>query len=473
MRPRSVLAVLASAQLLIALDHNIVYVALPGIADALAFRDGAEQWVVSAYALGFGGMLLAGGRIADAAGAPRVFVLGLALHGAAALAGGAAGSAAVLIAARSAQGVGSALLFPATLAILNTAFEGADRSRALAIWGAAGACGGAFGSLLGGLLAGWLGWRSVLLCVVPVAAAAAAAAVRALSPTARDEWRLEHVYRAQRDARRAGPRERRDAHGLRAWPSALAGTCAAALAILALGQGVGSGWPAAAVAACVLASGATAAAFAALERRAPDPLVPPAIVRGPAVDAAAILAFAFMASFGGQFYLLTVHLQDTLGLGATAAGAAFLPLTVATVAGTQAGGGLLERAGPDHTALIGALAGAAGLAGCGIAVAVGSNAALVAAMVLDGLGQGVMWSGLWALAGEVAAGGQGIANGFVAASQQLGGAAGLALWVTLSHATASFLAAACIVLAAAAAASARTRARPFAVAAGEGRDGVL
>ena len=154
MRRGAVLAVLASAQLLIALDHNIVYVALPAIRDALRFEHGAEQWVVSAYALGFGGLLLAGGRIADAAGPERAFVAALCIHGVAALIGGAAGSGAVLIAARAAQGAGSALLFPATLAILNTTFHGRERARALAVWGAAGASGGAFGALLGGVLVG-------------------------------------------------------------------------------------------------------------------------------------------------------------------------------------------------------------------------------------------------------------------------------------------------------------------------------
>jgi MFS family permease len=423
MRRGWVLAVLASAQLLIALDHNIVYVALPEITQALGFEDGAEQWVVSAYALGFGGLLLAGGRIADAAGPERVLVAALCVHGAAALAGGAADSGGLLIAARAAQGIGSALLFPATLAILNTTFHGAERARALAIWGAAGASGGAFGALLGGIVVGWLGWRGVLLCVVPVAGAAAVVAARVLPG--------------------------RGGAGGRSWrraPGALAGTCAAALAILALGQGLNSGWSAAAIWACVAAAGAFAAAFALLERR--DPLIPPGTLRS--VGSATVMAFAFMAAFGGQFYLLTVHLQETLDLSATAAGVAFLPLTVATLAGTQAGGALLARAGARNTACAGGLLGAAGLVGCGVAIAAGSSAALVPAMALDGLGQGIMWSGIWALAGEGAAGAQGVANGVVATSQQLGGAAGLTLWVTISQTTASFLLAACLVMAAAA-----------------------
>jgi MFS family permease len=433
--------VLAAAQLLIALDHNIVYVALPEIREAFGFEDGAEQWVVSAYALGFGGLLLAGGRIADAAGPERAFVAALCVHGLAALAGGAASSGAGLIAARALQGAGSALLFPATLTILNTTFDGTQRARAIAIWGGAGAFGGAFGTLLGGGLVGWLGWRSVLLCVVPVAGAAAAVAVGALA--------LAPPRRGRSRGRRELPR--RGPGPWRQLPGALAGTAAAALAILALGQGLDSDWPAAAIASCVVTAASFGAAFALLERR--DPLIPHGTRRS--LGAPTVLAFAFMAAFGGQFYLLTVHLQDTLDLSATAAGAAFLPLTVATLAGTQVGAALLRRAGGRAAALAGALIGAAGLAGCGLAIAAGSNVALVPAMAVDGLGQGILWSGIWALAGEGAATGQGVANGVVATSQQLGGAAGLALWAAISHTTVSFMVAACLVLAAAA--TARTR----------------
>jgi len=454
MRRGWILAVLASAQLLIALDHNVVYVALPAIREALGFADGAEQWVVSAYALGFGGLLLAGGRIADAAGPERAFVAALCVHGLGALAGGVAGSGAVLIAARALQGAGSALLFPATLAILNTTFEGTERARAIAVWGTAGAAGGAFGALLGGAVVGWVGWRGVLLGVVPIAGAAAAVAVRALPLPPREARAPGTAGSPQRRGRTAWrrvpttarPAQRRGRGAWRQAPGALAGTCAVALAILALGQGLNSGWPAPAIGSCLLAAALCATAFRALERH--DRLVPPAVLASAAP--AAVLAFAFMAAFGGQFYLLTVHLQDTLGLSAVAAGAAFLPLTVATLAGTHAGGGLLVLAGARGTAVAGAVLGAAGLAGCGLAIAAGSDAALVPAMAVDGLGQGIMWSGIWALAGEGAASVQGVANGIVATSQQLGGAAGLALWVAISHPTVSFLIAACLVLAAAA-----------------------
>ncbi|MGI8778809.1 MAG: MFS transporter [Solirubrobacteraceae bacterium] len=404
----SALAVLGAAQLLIALDHNIVYVALPDITRALGFVAGAEQWVVSAYALGFGGFLLAGGRITDAVGPRRAFIAALAVHGAAAAAGGIAGSREALIAARAAQGIGSALLFPATLACLSLAFTGPDRVRALAVWGAAGACGGAFGSLLGGVLTDALGWRSVLLCGVAPAVLAGAGAVRTLP---RDGG---HAVGAARQA-----------------PAAAAGTAAATFAVLTLAQGLTAGWSPTAMAGSAAAAGVAFVLFRRLEARAADPLVPVAVLRRREVAAATILAFAFMAAFGGQFYLLTVQLQDVARLGALAAGAAFLPLTLAILVGTQLGGRLTAGQGPLRAALIGFGLGAAGLAACGIAVLHDSLLALGLAMVVDGLGQGIAWTGMWALVAAGPRGDAGVATGLVATSQQLGGAAGLAVWVAL------------------------------------------
>ncbi|MER6900349.1 MFS transporter, partial [Amycolatopsis sp. NPDC000740] len=153
------LALLAFAQFVIALDYNIVYVALPDIGRELGFTAQSLQWVVSAYAVGFGGFLLFGGRIVDRFGARRTFVAGLAIFGFACLAGGFAGNPGILDAARAVQGLGAALLTPATLALISTSFaEGPARNRALAVWGAAGSGGLAAGALLGGVLTNALGW---------------------------------------------------------------------------------------------------------------------------------------------------------------------------------------------------------------------------------------------------------------------------------------------------------------------------
>jgi len=420
MTDRLLLVVLCSAQLLIALDHNVVYVALPEMKRSLGFADGAEQWVVSAYALGFGGLLLLGGRLSDALGPRSVFRAGLAVHVVSAAAGAIATTPAALVAARAGQGLGSALLFPATLAVLNRAFEGRARAGAIAVWGAAGAFGGAFGSVIGGFLVAGPGWRSVLWATVPLAALGLVVAQRAL------------------------PRLPVAAHG--AWrqaPAAIAGTLAATLAVLALAERLA--WPAAAAVAFVLA-------FRRLERRSPLPLVPGWMLRERRIGAGMLLAFAFMASFGGQFFLFTSFLHEDERLDPLAAGVAFLPLTLAILAGTQLGARVTSRAGAAGAAAGGFGAGALGMAACAMATAAGSELGLACGMVLDGLGQGVAWTGLWTVVAEGAGLQQGLANGLVATSQQLGGAAGLALWVAVPGIPAAFGMAAAILVASATAA---------------------
>jgi MFS family permease len=419
MRPRLVLVVLGSAQLLIALDHNIVYVALPEVAASLDLEQSAAQWVVTAYALGFGGFLLLGGRLADAVGPREVLRAGLGLHVACATVGALAPSPEWLVAARAGQGVGSALLFPATLAILHRSFAGSSRVCALAVWGAAGGFGGAFGSLIGGVLVGAAGWRAVLWATVPLSALALLGAGFALP-------------------RFAGS----SAAGWSEAPNAIAGTLAATFAVLALAERLA--WSAAAAVAIALV-------FHRLERCARAPLLPRALLADRRVQGGMLLAFAFMASFGGQFFLLTVFLQHAAGLAPAAAGAAFLPLTLAILLGTQLGATAIRRCGAAGAAAAGFGAGAVGMIVCALATANGSMTVLVFGMAVDGLGQGVAWTGLWAVVGEGAGHRQGLANGMAATSQQLGGAAGLALWVAIPAGAAWVLAAGILAIAAAAA----------------------
>ena len=415
MRPRLVLAVLGSSQLLIALDHNVVYVALPELGASLGLGAGAAQWVVTAYALAFGGLLLLGGRLADAMGPREVLRVGLGLHLGCAAAAALAPTAAWLVAARAGQGIGSALLFPATLAILHRSFTGRARVRALAVWGAAGAVGGAFGSLAGGVLVGAAGWRAVFWATLPLSGLALVAGKRALP-------------------RLAGSRA-----GCGEAPNAIAGTVAATLTVLAFAERLA--WSAAAAV-------AVGCLFLRLERSARRPLLPRSLLADRRVRGGMLLAFAFMASFGGQFFLLTVFLQRARGLDAAAAGAAFLPLTLTILLGTQLGAVATRRWGAGRAAAAGFGAGAAGMILCAAATTGGSMAGLFAAMALDGLGQGVAWTGLWAVVGEGAGNRQGVANGMAATSQQLGGAAGLALWVALPAAAAWLTAAGILAIAA-------------------------
>src|SRR5690349_3095470 len=184
------LVLLAAAQFVVVLDASIVNVALPSIGNALHFSPDNLSWVVNAYTLTFGGFLLLGGRVADLVGRRRMFVAGLILFAGASLAGGLAQSDVWLIVARAVQGLGAALLSPAALSLVTTMFaEGAERNKALGIWGAVAGSGGAAGVLLGGVLTDLLSWEWVLFVNVPIGVAAAAIAPTLLADT-RDE--LQH-----------------------------------------------------------------------------------------------------------------------------------------------------------------------------------------------------------------------------------------------------------------------------------------
>jgi MFS family permease len=428
---RALLA-LAGAQLLIALDHNIVYVALPVIDRELHFAGTSEQWVVSGYSLAFGGLLLVGGRLTDACGPRRVFMAALAVYGGASALGGLAADPATLVLARAGQGAGGALLFPATVAGLAAAFPaGPERARALAAWGAAGAAGGAAGSLVGGSLAAAAGWRAVFLVNLPLAALVAGAGVavsRSPGSVAPAPWRQ--------------------------LPGAVAGASAVALGLLAATQAAAAAWPVATTVLVLAVAAACAAAFRRLERRSDDPLVPVHVLRGGHATAAVAVAFVFMATFGAQLYLLTVYLQERRGASPLLAGVALLPLTVAVLAGTQLGGGLAQRLGDGPATVAALLVGAAGMLGCAAAVAAFSAVALVLGMIVVGLAQGATWTAMWGLATAGENPEDGTVAGIVATAQQIGGATGLALLVSLTGAGGSgvavaFLAAAGLLAAAA------------------------
>src|SRR6266516_3044809 len=177
-RPWSLMVLLSVAQFMVILDATVVNVALPSIARSLSFAAGDLQWVITAYVLASGSLVLLGGRAADVAGRRRIFLAGLALFTAASLASGIAPAAGALIAARAGQGLGAALLTPAALSIITTTYSGAQRAAALSAWGAIGGGGAAAGVLAGGMLTTWLGWRSVFLVNVPVGVVAGLLSLR-------------------------------------------------------------------------------------------------------------------------------------------------------------------------------------------------------------------------------------------------------------------------------------------------------
>lgn len=414
-RPRHrgwALALLAFAQLIIALDYTIVYVALPEIGTQLDFSGHTLQWVVSGYAVAFGGFLLLGGRAADVLGRRRMFVLALLLYAGSSLLGGVAGNAELLVAARVIQGIGGALLFPATLSLVNTTFaEGRERNRALAVWGTAGATGLSLGSLLGGALTEAFGWEAVFFVNVPLAAGVAALAFSFIP----------------RDA------IRRHGHSFDL-PGALTATAGVTLLVVALVQGPESGWGSTEVVGAALLAVALLAAFVAIEARSREPLMPLRLFANPSLRSSMAVTFVFMGTLGALPYFLTLYFQTVHGYSALTTGLAFLGPSLAIATGTVLGERLVTRRGVRTTLGGSLVVAAAGLAVLAAGMSVdGSYLAIAPGIAIMGVGQGVAWTSMWIAAGNgVAQHEQGIASGMASTTQQVGAAVGLAILIAIS-----------------------------------------
>ncbi|MEV6910141.1 MFS transporter [Amycolatopsis sp. NPDC051071] len=407
-----ILALLALAQLIYALDLNIVFVALPEIGSDLGFPGQTQQLVVSAYVVFAGGFLLLGGRAADLLGRRRIFVLALALYAVSSLAGGLAGSPAVIIVARAVQGIGGALLLPSTLSLINTLFpEGPKRNRALAVWGGAGASGLTIGALLGGVLTENFGWPAVFYVNVPLAGLVALAAFFVIP---RDPARTE--------------RRKFDL------PGALTVTAGATLLVFALVQGPELGWGSPLVVGALVLAVAFLAIFAIVEARSSDPLMPFRVFRNRSLTVGMTVTFIYMATFGVLPYFLTVLLQSVHGYSALQTGLAFLIPSVAIASGTQLGERFATRIGNRNTLVIGFVIGMIGT----VALAFGFDAeagygALIAGLVVSGVGQGIVWTAMWiAAATGTAAHEQGVANGIASTTLNIGNAIGLAVFTALA-----------------------------------------
>ena len=405
------LAVLASAQLIVALDYNIVYVALPEIGRELGFSAQTLQWVVSAYALAFGGFLLLGGRAADLLGRRRMFILAVGLYGASSLVGGFATHPGLLVGARAVQGLGGALLVPATLSLINTTFaEGPERNRALAVWGGAGAGGLAIGSLLGGVLTQWFGWESVFFVNVPLALLVGLGAFAFLAAGAPERGRSFDV------------------------PGAVIATVGVTALVFALIQGPELGWTATAVVVAMVAAVVLLAIFLVLQSRTSDPLLPLRLFRNRNLATAVLITFIFMGTFGSQYYFFTVYLQDVLDFDALQTGLGFVPLAVLVTISTRGAEKVVGRSGARGTMLTGLLFGAVGMVLFAFLMAPdGGYARLLPAILFISLGQGLTWTGMWVTAGTgVAPAEQGVASATASTSQQIGSAVGLAVLVAIA-----------------------------------------
>ncbi|GAA1584905.1 hypothetical protein GCM10009804_46480 [Kribbella hippodromi] len=419
--PALQLIVLALGQFLVALDYNIVYVALPEIGRALAFGPQNLQWVVTAYAVGFGGFLLFGGRAADLLGARRMFALGLALFGLASLGAALATNDGVLVAARAVQGLGAALLSPASLSLISTTFEeGATRNKALAVWGSAGSAGLAAGALLGGVLTDAWGWRSVFFVMVPIGLVVALATLRLIP--------------AQR---RTAPREGFDLLG------AVLVTAGSSLLVLGLVNGPQSGWLSLRGAGALAAGAVLLGLFRYVEARTTTPLVPLRLLKSRSLVRTMLVILLFQTALGGAYYLFTSYLQNVIGYSPLAAGLAFLPLTiVSATASLRATAPLIARWGFARTLVIGLVINGLGLGLLALGMlSNGSIWTVLPGLVVWGIGGGITFPAMFATAASgVQPGEQGAASALATTAQQIGGALGLAVLVVIASAPANLLA---------------------------------
>jgi EmrB/QacA subfamily drug resistance transporter len=409
------LLVIATAQLMVVLDATIVIVAQPHIQTALGFSNSGLEWVINAYALTLGGLMLLGGRAGDQFGRRRMFVVGLLLFSAASLAGGLATSAAWLLAARAVQGVGGAIVAPTALALIATTFpEGPPRNRAMGVYSAMSAAGGAVGLIAGGLLVTYVSWRWVLFVNVPIGVAAALAALVVLPGTARRPGRFD-------------------------LGGAITGTGGVAALVYGLSNAATSPdgtshWGDASVLAALAAGVALLTAFAVIEIRSRHALMPVRLLRNRDRVGAMVIMLAVGTVTSGVFFFVNLLVQDLWGYSPLKAGVAFLPMTVVLVAGSFAAARLVPRIGARPLLLAGAAAVAGGLYWLSQMPQHGTYAGqLLAPMLTTGAGLGLLFVPLSLVAlARVADADSGIASSLLNAARQVGAAIGLAILGTVA-----------------------------------------
>jgi EmrB/QacA subfamily drug resistance transporter len=407
------LILLAMTQFVIVIDASIVNVALPSIGAHLHFARADLSWVVNAYTLTFGGFLLLGGRMADLLGRRRMFMLGLVVFSVASFAGGIAQSEIWLIAARAVQGLGAAIVSPAALSIITTTFaDGAERNRALGIWGAVAGAGGAAGVLLGGILTSGLSWRWVLFVNVPIGLLAAIVAPRTLL-------------------------ESRAEDGTRSFdlPGAVTVTAGLALLVYAVVDAVNSGWGSTATLLRLAGAAALLIAFLVIERRQRQPLMPFSIFRLRTLRGANIVGLLIGMSLFSMFFFISLYLQDVLQYSPIRTGVAYLPLAVGIIVAAGVASQLVTRLGFKSPLIAGLLLIAGGLFWFSQVPAGGSFAAdVLGPSILAALGLGFSFVPVTiAAVSGTEPHEAGLASGLINTTQQVGGALGLAILATIAN----------------------------------------
>jgi EmrB/QacA subfamily drug resistance transporter len=409
-----VLALLAAAQFVVVLDASIVNVALPSIGSDLQFSQDNLSWVVNAYTLFFGGFLLLGGRLADLLGRRLIFMAGLVLFAVASLAGGLATTDIQLIAARAVQGLGAAMLSPAALSIVTTTFtEGAERNKALGVWGAVAGSGGAAGVLLGGVLTDALSWEWVLFVNVPIGVIAAA-----LAPVLISESRSDSEHRAFDFA------------------GAVTVTAGLSTLVYALVDAESAGWGSTQTVGLLALAVALLGAFIAIESRTKGPLLPLGIFRLRTLSASNVVGLLIGMSLFSTFFFMSLYMQQVLGYDALKSGLSYLPLALSIIVIAGVASQLVTRIGFKPVLMAGMLVIAGGLLWLAQVPPDGGYLEhLFGPMIVVGVGLGLAFVSvtIGAVAGTQP-NEAGLASGIINTAQQVGGALGLAVLSTVAFA---------------------------------------
>jgi EmrB/QacA subfamily drug resistance transporter len=412
---RATLLLSCLAQFMVILDVSVVNVALPSVRAALHFSEQDLQWVVNAYTVTFAGFMLLGGRAADLLGRRRVFVSGLVLFGLASLAGGFAQDQGTLIAARAVQGLGGAVIAPASLSILTATFEeGSARNRAVGVWGAMGAAGGSAGVLLGGVLTEVLSWRWILFINVPIGLIAAVLAQRYIA-------------------------EGRNPERARSFDLAGAVTATAGLSLLVLGivRTSTTGWGSAQTLGLIAGGLVLLFAFLAIEGRfAKAPLMPLRIYASRTLSAANLVVLLLGASMFAMWFFVSLYLQQVLHYSPIQAGLSFLPMTLAIATCSTLASRMVQRFGAKSLLVVGMLLQTLGLllfTDVSVGGSYAGNVLVPSVIVATGMGLAFVPVTISAVAG-VAPSEAGLASGLVNTSRLFGGALGLAILAAIATA---------------------------------------